>query len=152
MELTIGSSVTFVSCIYLLLVTSPVSGKCRGKWAIHACFGGNGKRSDPSMNSEPNYEPSLLHRALISDAERLRRMLQMPLVAAKPLAESNNAVSERNMALSTDEYEDGDIKDSSDDRYNKQLTRNVHDVTELRRYLRALELQHALRKKEADLY
>ncbi|BFZ09697.1 hypothetical protein BsWGS_12736 [Bradybaena similaris] len=152
MELTIGASVTFVSCLYLLVIASPVSGKCHGKWAIHACFGGNGKRSDPSMNSEPSLEPSLLHRALMSDAERLSRMLQLPIIAADPLAESDNTESQRSMALSTDEYDDGGIKDNAEERYNSLFTRDVPDVSDIRRYVRALKLQHAMRKKEADLY
>lgn len=38
----------FVCIVVALLEHNTVQGKCKGKWAIHACRGGNGKRSDPS--------------------------------------------------------------------------------------------------------
>lgn len=36
----------FVAAVALLLHLPPSIGKCRGRWSIHACGGGNGKRSD----------------------------------------------------------------------------------------------------------
>jgi len=59
----IGCSLLLLLIVYL---SSPVlAGKCSGRWAIHACGGGNGKRSggeylDDSMNDvvvgERNFE------------------------------------------------------------------------------------------------
>ncbi|XP_060067767.1 uncharacterized protein LOC132547969 [Ylistrum balloti] len=44
-------------CVYLSVNFSSVSagwrGKCRGRWSIHACLGGNGKRSGP-QSALPN--------------------------------------------------------------------------------------------------
>ncbi|KAK6170808.1 hypothetical protein SNE40_019112 [Patella caerulea] len=49
MEVRCSVLITVTSILYLILTVSTVSGKCSGRWAIHACFGGNGKRSDPSV-------------------------------------------------------------------------------------------------------
>ncbi|KAL8570921.1 hypothetical protein ACOMHN_023594 [Nucella lapillus] len=37
--------------------------KCSGRWAIHACWGGNGKRSDPSVDLAPS--PTVLRQLLL---------------------------------------------------------------------------------------
>lgn len=42
----------FTVVIYFLSTVSTVNGrKCSGRWAIHACYGGNGKRSSPSSDN-----------------------------------------------------------------------------------------------------
>lgn len=82
MELTFGSSFTvaLLSCLYISLITCPVvTAKCHGRWAIHACFGGNGKRSDPNMSpSTDELPPTLLRQLLVSDVQRLSRLLREP--------------------------------------------------------------------------
>merc|ERR1712154_104448 len=69
MEVVPGTSfvMTLCSCLYLLTISCPsVSGKCRGSWAIHACFGGNGKRSSlpslPSLPSSTHHRPTVLDK------------------------------------------------------------------------------------------
>lgn len=42
-----------VLALTVILDTSNMAtGKCAGKWAIHACVGGNGKRSDPQQEAQ----------------------------------------------------------------------------------------------------
>uniref|UniRef100_A0A0B6ZT42 Uncharacterized protein n=1 Tax=Arion vulgaris TaxID=1028688 RepID=A0A0B6ZT42_9EUPU len=139
MELSIGVSFALVSCVYLLVFTSPATAKCRGQWAIHACFGGNGKRSDPNMSPETNIEPSLLRRVLFSDAQNLNRITQ----------NDNSALNEDVMSPAENEI-DG-LKNTDDESNRMQLTRNAPEVRDLRRYLRALVIQHALRENEGYL-
>ncbi|XP_052807966.1 uncharacterized protein LOC128236877 [Mya arenaria] len=44
--------IAFYTCVYISSSISTAYGyKCSGKWAIHACFGGNGKRSGPLQKS-----------------------------------------------------------------------------------------------------
>nr|BAQ25803.1 TEP-2 precursor [Reishia clavigera] len=50
-------------------VIKPSEGKCYGKWAMHACWGGNGKRSDPSADLAPN--PSVLRQLLLRNPPAL---------------------------------------------------------------------------------
>lgn len=140
MELTIAATLALVSCFYLSLTTSPVSGyssKCSGKWRIHACLGGNGKRSDPDMSPE-KIQPSLLHRVLISDAQQLNRILQ-----------ETPQTSDDSTYLSP--FDDGSYKSVSDDDFSQPIDRSVPEVRALRQYLEALKIQRALREGSEDL-
>ncbi|KAL5010588.1 hypothetical protein ScPMuIL_012893 [Solemya velum] len=62
---------TFTSFLYLSFTVYTVSGKCSGRWAIHSCYGGNGKRSgfdNPSLNTDTdNQKQLLLKRLLLRD-------------------------------------------------------------------------------------
>lgn len=64
--------VTYTCWVIALLITyftSSTSGftnKCRGRWAIHACFGGNGKRSGPPTDlTKTNQNDQLLLRKIL---------------------------------------------------------------------------------------
>jgi len=59
---TAGMSVLFVAAV--CLTSQVVLGKCSGQWAIHACGGGNGKRSE----SKP-HNPISLSEPLSSDRD-----------------------------------------------------------------------------------
>lgn len=80
MEWTLGTNAALISLFYLTLVTgSALCGRC-GKYK-QACYGGNGKRSDPNFNLSPSSSsaessirlahPSLLTKILISDGDHL---------------------------------------------------------------------------------
>jgi hypothetical protein len=142
MELTVGASLSLVSCLYLLAFTSPASAKCHGKWAIHACFGGNGKRSDPSLSLKTNIEPSLLHRVLISDAQKLQQLLQ---------AQKEDLGPQDDLILVPTQNEDEGYQGVDEDSYRGQVSRSAPEVRGLRRYLHELELRHQLRKRQGDL-
>jgi len=87
MEVVPGTSfvMALCSCLYLLTISCPsVSGKCRGSWAIHACFGGNGKRSSlPSLPSPTHHRatvldklpPATLSQLLLRDLVNLQKLL-----------------------------------------------------------------------------
>nr|BAQ25802.1 TEP-1 precursor [Reishia clavigera] len=67
---TRGSCVMCAAMMSLLILSSIVSnaeGKCSGKWAIHACWGGNGKRSGIPAEEDDNTAKSL---------DLLRRLLR----------------------------------------------------------------------------
>ncbi|XP_076444660.1 uncharacterized protein LOC143282780 [Babylonia areolata] len=58
--------IAMTSFFILSAVIRPSEGKCTGRWAIHACWGGNGKRSDPSMDVAP--APSILRQLLMRNS------------------------------------------------------------------------------------
>ncbi|XP_059179184.1 uncharacterized protein LOC131958269 isoform X2 [Physella acuta] len=139
MELTIVASFALISCLYLATLSTPVSGsgKCKGKWQIHACFGGNGKRSDPNMSQDTELPASLLKTVLISDAQKLNRMLS-----------ENEALPDE---ASQPAYPYDDTVSKNDYDYNQQLNRITPEIRNLRKYLEALKIQHALRESGDDL-
>ncbi|BFZ25011.1 hypothetical protein BsWGS_28050 [Bradybaena similaris] len=132
MELSVGGSLALILCLYLSVITEPASAsKCRGEWAIHACFGGNGKRSDPSV------EPGMLHKVLFSNARNLDRIFQS----------ENVARPEEEMPA----YDDEGTKADSDDIYPRQTVLVAPESRDFRRYLVALKLQQALRSRDRSL-
>nr|AQS80510.1 GGNG-1 precursor [Charonia tritonis] len=78
--------IALTSFVVLSAVFSPTEGKCAGRWAIHACWGGNGKRSDPSLNVAPS--PSVLRQLLLRNrpvyAQALDSSEELPAVAPQP--------------------------------------------------------------------
>lgn len=50
---------------------SGFTNKCRGRWAIHACYGGNGKRSGPPTDLSKNNENDqlLLKKILLQNSD-----------------------------------------------------------------------------------
>ncbi|XP_041354247.1 uncharacterized protein LOC121372059 [Gigantopelta aegis] len=67
MESHPSNFIRLLSLVYLCVTVHPVlAGKCSGKWAIHACFGGNGKRSDPTLTDmEDKVRSNLLRNLLL---------------------------------------------------------------------------------------
>nr|AQS80511.1 GGNG-2 precursor [Charonia tritonis] len=67
------TDISYVMCVALIslfLLSSVVSiaeGKCAGRWAIHACWGGNGKRSGgvPAMDLESSDSASPFQKLLL---------------------------------------------------------------------------------------
>ncbi|XP_064595136.1 uncharacterized protein LOC135461820 [Liolophura sinensis] len=49
------------STLYLCFSADLTEGRCKGSWAIHACLGGNGKRSPPL---EPTLQNSIFFKRL----------------------------------------------------------------------------------------
>ncbi|XP_069134608.1 uncharacterized protein [Argopecten irradians] len=94
-------------CVYLSVNISSVSaGKCRGRWSIHACLGGNGKRSgqqsalpnsgensglflkklllrseDPSSGSDSYNEMESFYPPIVQDTEET---MELPMVLDNP--------------------------------------------------------------------
>lgn len=95
-DLTQACRIALISCLIVSLVATPADSarKCRGPWAIHACFGGNGKRSDPSLS--PVGESSLLRQYLLRElpsfplGEDGERVVEVP---AEPLSVDVGALS-----------------------------------------------------------
>ncbi|XP_060558226.1 uncharacterized protein LOC132718529 [Ruditapes philippinarum] len=57
-------------CVYISCTFTTVYGKCSGRWAIHACYGGNGKRSGPpeiDTDSKLKERQYILRQLLLSD-------------------------------------------------------------------------------------
>nr|ARS01377.1 ggng 2 [Deroceras reticulatum] len=136
MELTLGNGFVMILCLCLSAFTSPASAKCRGQWAIHACFGGNGKRSDPSQ------EHNLLQKLIISNAQRLNRMLQNE--NALPAAEDE-------LIEAPVQYEDDELKaEVEEESDSTQSVRKVPSMKDLRSLLRALRIQQSLPEREAS--
>jgi hypothetical protein len=139
MELTLGNGLVMILCLCLSAFTSPASAKCRGQWAIHACFGGNGKRSDPSQ------EHNLLQRLIISNAQRLNRMLQ----------NENALPAEDELIEAPVQYEDDELKteveEESDSTQSVRTVRKVPSMKDLRSLLRALRIQQSLPEREASI-
>ncbi|KAK3746682.1 hypothetical protein RRG08_008195 [Elysia crispata] len=148
MEWTLGTNVAFISFLYLSLVTSSALGKC-GRYK-HVCYGGNGKRSDPSFNLSPSSSsaassinlrhPSLLSKILVSNDDHLS---EKKFVSEGNWPESiQNYLSQANLEL----YEDGDsartlgadekINDSS---CRSKLQKAIVELIELRKYVAILE-------------
>lgn len=144
MEITLGSSFTvaLLSCIYISLIMTPtVSAKCYGKWAIHACWGGNGKRSDPNLSpSSEKVRPSLLRQLLIKDVQRLSDILQSTDDLELPIGD-----------------QDLEARDFEPRSLNEQLVKGLTSSEEdsafrgLPNYLRALKLRTVLRNTEDNM-
>ncbi|XP_055889675.1 uncharacterized protein LOC106056435 [Biomphalaria glabrata] len=142
MELTIAANLALVSCIYLTLITSPASGytwKCKGKWFIHACLGGNGKRSDPSLNTENNIPTSLLlRRVLESDPQQINQLLG---------ERSRPELYEENQLTS---LEEPSYRSVAEGEISQSPNGNKVDLETMRRYLEAFRLQRAIRESSED--
>lgn len=56
---------------YFSSTSSGFTNKCRGRWAIHACYGGNGKRSGPPTDLSKNNENDqlLLKKILLQNSD-----------------------------------------------------------------------------------
>lgn len=54
---------------YLSVNISSVSGKCKGKWKSHVCFGGNGKRSGAPVTDSDENQGLLLKRILFQSSD-----------------------------------------------------------------------------------
>ncbi|KAK3746683.1 hypothetical protein RRG08_008195 [Elysia crispata] len=134
MEWTLGTNVAFISFLYLSLVTSSALGKC-GRYK-HVCYGGNGKRSDPSFNLSPS-----------SSSAASSINLRHPSLLSKILVSNDDHLSEKKFVSANLElYEDGDsartlgadekINDSS---CRSKLQKAIVELIELRKYVAILE-------------
>ncbi|XP_045196423.1 uncharacterized protein LOC123551503 [Mercenaria mercenaria] len=70
MQSTTLAFVAISVCVYISCTFTTVYGKCSGKWAIHACYGGNGKRSGPpdtDTDSKLKERQYILRQLLLSE-------------------------------------------------------------------------------------
>lgn len=74
--------VLWLSCtvvIYFFSTVTTVYGrKCSGRWAIHACYGGNGKRSGPPSDSSDTLDrskPFILGQLLLKNRSLMPELL-----------------------------------------------------------------------------
>lgn len=70
MQTTSFAFLTISFCVYIFCTFTTVYGRCSGRWAIHACYGGNGKRSSPpehNSQSDLNDKQFILRQLLLSD-------------------------------------------------------------------------------------
>lgn len=70
MQSTTFAFLAISSCVYISFTFTTVHGKCSGRWAIHACYGGNGKRSgppEPDTNSKLTDRQYILRQLFLSD-------------------------------------------------------------------------------------
>lgn len=138
MEISTGTNfgVAVLTCLYMCLLTCPtVTAKCRGRWAIHACYGGNGKRSDPNFRSASQRDtPTLLQKLLLSDATRINQLIQESEESDLPLevVESSPGFELEPSVLQSLPLVDSSLEQDT-------------PLRKLRRYMMALKMQHQLR-------
>ncbi|KAK3603544.1 hypothetical protein CHS0354_027965 [Potamilus streckersoni] len=120
---------TVSSLIYLLCSLSYVSGKCSGRWAIHACYGGNGKRSGPPAT-------------LTDDTDSSKPLyLRQLLLGSRPHADQIK-------------YEDIPQEGSDDDVFYDTLNNGVlareEDLSKVRGLLKSLLMEKKVRSGNED--
>lgn len=147
MEMPSGTSVglTFLSFVYLCSLNCPTAtAKCRGRWAIHACYGGNGKRSDPALSAtSQRSQPTLLQKVLLSNLKRLDNLLQESRESEEMLEED---FPSQGFELEPSEMEDSPTLMLS------QPSSDSHDrYRRLRGYLLAFKLKRAIRADQDTL-
>jgi len=166
MEVTPGSSfvVALCSCLYILTISCPgASGKCRGSWAIHACFGGNGKRS--SLPSAPApASPTHRHRQSLLDKvppTTLRQMLVTDLVNLQTLLQNKHLMEEQQPSVQFPDLSDytrgsllvtsprqSDTLPVTSQVSDRQLTAPVSRAEKLDKLRNLLRLKSSLREEE----
>ncbi|XP_067676136.1 uncharacterized protein [Haliotis asinina] len=116
--------ISFTALIYLALLLQPATGKCVGKWAIHSCFGGNGKRSDPNI-------------AQTIDTRKQSNLLRQLLLRER---------FPSSVGLDMNEEQNGDDLDSFQGGIpQRSLAERQNDIDRLNIMLRTLMLQRKLR-------
>ncbi|RUS81135.1 hypothetical protein EGW08_011121 [Elysia chlorotica] len=149
MEWTLSTHVTVLSILYLSLTTSAALGKC-GRYK-HVCYGGNGKRTDPSFNLSPSSSspgaspinrrhPGLLSKILVSSDDQL---------SETKFGSEGNWPEPFQSYLSGDDlapYEDGESPRDlgADDNVEggscrSNLQKSIVELIELRKYVVILE-------------
>ncbi|KAL4233355.1 hypothetical protein ACF0H5_008037 [Mactra antiquata] len=72
MQTSTYAFIAFSACVYISCTFTTVYAKCSGRWAIHACYGGNGKRSGPPLadtDSTQKDRQYILRQLLLSDRQ-----------------------------------------------------------------------------------
>ncbi|XP_046370918.1 uncharacterized protein [Haliotis cracherodii] len=118
--------ISFTALIYLALLLQPATGKCVGKWAIHSCFGGNGKRSDPSI-------------AQTIDTQKQSNLLRQLLLRERFPPSVGLDMNEEQ------DRDESDLNSFQDDLPQRPSAERQSDIDRLNIMLRTLMLQRKLR-------
>lgn len=142
----------FLLTFMIFCTSSAIGGKCTGKWAIHACGGGNGKRSDADLTDDTDIRDQIpgaesgtflsrLVLPLTDQDSRNSRLLDS-------LEDPDQLKTSRDFETSRDAREkaDGDILESLELKVQEKLAKNKKKQDEL---LAAFQLIKRIESRKA---